>query len=106
MGLRSRRKGRRAEQEIALLARAAGLAAQRTWHTAQDADPLVRCSDVTIGGCRAQVRVRGDGFKAVYDALEGVEMAFLRADRQPWLAVLPAERLLALLANERSPSDP
>src|SRR5271167_4431685 len=99
MGLKSRRKGRRAEQEIVVLAHAAGLPAKRTWHTAQDADPLVRCCDVMICGLRAQVRVRTDGFKALYDALEGVEIAFLRADRQPWIAVLPAERLLALLAK-------
>ena len=40
-----------------------------------------------------------DGFKMLYDALEGVEMTFLRADRRPWLAVLPAECLLPLLAR-------
>ncbi len=39
-----------------------------------------------------------DGFRKLYDALEGVEMAFLRADRRLWLAVLPAEELLTLLA--------
>jgi len=101
MALKSNREGKRAERDIVGLARAAGLTAQRTWHTAQDADPQVRCCDVVIGGRRAQVRVRAHGFKALYDALEGVDIAFLRADRQPWLAVLPADRLLALLAHER-----
>src|SRR5271154_2765468 len=100
MGLKSRRKGRRAEQEIVVLAHAAGLPAKRTWHTAQDADPLVRCCDVMICGLRAQVRVRTDGFKAVYDAMDGVEIAFVRADRQPWLAVMSASRVFELLKCE------
>jgi hypothetical protein len=105
MGARSRRKGADGEREIVGLARAAGLPVKRTWHTAQDADPVTRCCDVMICGRRAQVRVRSDGFKALYDALEGVEIAFLRSDRQPWLAVLPAERMFGLLAHELSSSD-
>jgi len=94
VGAHSRRKGKRCEREIVALARAAGLPATRTWQTAQDADSAVRCCDVEIRGYRAQVRIRGNGFKAVYEALEAVEVAFLR------------ERLLALLANERGLSDP
>jgi Holliday junction resolvase len=106
MGMKSRRKGRRAEQEIVRLARQNGLDATRTWHTAQAANPHVRRCDVTIAGRTAQVRVRGNGYKAVYDALEEVEIAFLRADGRPWLAVLPAERLLALLAQVRDGKGP
>jgi hypothetical protein len=105
MGARSRAKGKRGEREIVALARGAGLPAKRTWHTAQDADPLVRCCDVMICGHRAQVRVRGNGFKPVYDALEGVEIAFLRADRQAWLAVMPATRVFALLKSEKGSRD-
>lgn len=76
-------KDKRGEREIVTLARSAGLPATRTWHTAQDADPLIRCRDVVICGHSAQVRVRANGFKPVYDALEGVEIAFLRGDREP-----------------------
>lgn len=106
MGARSRRKGTDGEREIVGLAHTAGLPAERTWHTAQDPDPVTRCCDVTIRGLRAQVRVRASGYQAVYDALEGVEIAFLKADRLPWLAVLPAERLLALLAHDRNGEGP
>jgi hypothetical protein len=105
MALKSNSKGKRGEREVVALARGVGLVANRTWHTAQDADPLIRRCDVMIGGHRVQVRLRADGFRPVYDALEGVEIAFLRADRQPWLAVLPAERLLALLVHERDQGD-
>ncbi len=80
------------------LARRFGLQAERTWQTAQATDGALRCCDVVIAGRPAQVKVDADGFKGLYDALEGVEMAFLRRDHRPWLAVLPADRLLALLA--------
>jgi len=99
MGLKSRRKGKRGEREIVVLARTHGLQAERTWHTAQASDPTVRRCDVRVAGRPAQVKVAANGFKSLYDALEDVEMAFLRADRCPWLAVLPAESLMALLAR-------
>jgi hypothetical protein len=103
VGLKSRRKGKRGEREIVALARAAGLTARRTWHTAQSVDAKARQCDVLIAGRTAQVKLAADGFRTVYEALDAVEMAFLRADRRPWLAVLPAETLLALLARvERS----
>jgi len=94
---RSRAKGRRGEQEVVRLARAAGLPAERTWHTAQSPDARERACDVLIAGHPAQVKIAADGFRALYAALEGVELAFVRADRQPWLVVLPAEKLLRLL---------
>jgi hypothetical protein len=102
MGMRSRRKGRRAEQEVVSLARNHGLVAQRTWHTAQAADAMLRCCDVTIEGRTSQVKVAATGFKTLYDALAGVEMALLRTDRHPWLAVVPAEELFRLLASLRA----
>ena len=104
MGAHSKRKGKRAEREVVALARSAGLASTRTWHTAQASDPTERRCDVSIAGLPAQVKVAADGFRALYAALEGVEMAFLRADRRPWLAVLPAELLFVLL--ERGDSLP
>ena len=99
MGAHSKRKGKLAELEVVRLARSAGLAATRTWHTAQASDPTERRCDVSIASLPAQVKVAANGFKALYAALEGVEMALLRADRRPWLAVLPAESLFALLGR-------
>ncbi len=104
-GLRSRVKGKRAEREIVALAREHGLDAERTWQTAQAADPAARACDVLIAAKRAQVRVARRGFERLYGALDGVAFAFLREDRRPWLAVLPAEELLALLrrSEEKAP---
>lgn len=97
MSVKSRSKGKRGEREVVRLARAAGLAAERTWHTAQSPDPRERCCDVRIAGHPAQVKVAADGFRALYEALDGVDMAFVRADRREWIAVLPAVALLRLL---------
>lgn len=100
MGLKSKRKGRLAEQEVVRLARAAGLPAERTWQTAQATDPTLRRCDVLVAGRKAQVKVAANGFKSLYEVLEGVEVAFLRADRSSWLVVLPAEEFLQLLAEQ------
>ena len=99
MGLKSQQKGKRGEREVVALARAAGLPAERTWATAQAVDSTLRRCDVLVAGRKAQVKVAADGFRKLYDALEGVEMAFLRADRSSWLVVLPAEEFLQLLAE-------
>lgn len=97
MGSHSRTKGARAERELVRLARAAGLSAERTWHLAQSADPHERRCDVCIAGRPAQVKVAADGFAGLYAALDGVETAFVRADRRPWLVCLRAEDYLRLL---------
>ena len=100
MGLKSKRKGRLAEQEVVRLARAVGLPAERTWQIAQATDSTLRRCDVLVAGRKAQVKVAADGFRKLYAVLEGVELAFLRADRSPWLILLPAEEYLRLLAEQ------
>ena len=99
MGLKSKRKGRLVEQEVVRLARQHGLPAERTWATAQAVDSTLRRCDVLVAGHKAQVKVAADGFRKLYEVLEGVELAFLRADRRLWLVVLPAEDYLRLLAE-------
>ncbi|HJY84355.1 MAG TPA: hypothetical protein VKK81_25145 [Candidatus Binatia bacterium] len=66
---------------------------------AQSPNPGDRCCDVLIAGRPAQVKVTADGYKTLYDALDGVELAFLRRDRQPWLVVLRADDYLKLLRD-------
>ncbi len=72
-------------------ARAPGREARRTWECAQSADAVTRCCDVIVAGRAAQVKVQGDAFATIYDALDGVELAFLRADRREGLCVVRAE---------------
>ena len=100
MGLKSKRKGRRGEQEIVLLARAAGLGAVRTWETAQSLNEVERKCDVLVDGKAAQVKLLASGLQPVYKALEGVCLAFVRQDRHEWLAILPAREFFKLLAPQ------
>ncbi len=100
MGLRSRRKGKRGERQIVNLARAHGLTAERTWTTSQSSDPTERRCDVTVAGTRCQVKVQADGFNTLYDALAGVQAAFLKADRREWLVTMRAVDYLELLRKQ------
>lgn len=99
MTTHSRRKGASGEREVVALARSHGLEASRTWETAQHADPAVRCCDVLVAGRPCQVKRCARGHKALYDALAGVEVLFLRDDGREWLAVLPAVALLDLIRD-------
>ncbi len=54
VGLLSRQKEKRSERDIVSLAQEHGLTAERTWHTAQAADPAERASDVLIAGRRSK----------------------------------------------------
>ncbi len=96
----SRDKGARGEREVVALALAAGLPAQRSWATAQSPDAATRACDVLVGALRCQVKLRKAGFGVLYGALANVDAAFVRADGKRWLAVLPAETLLAMLREE------
>ena len=97
---RSMDKGKRGEREIVILARAHGLSAERTWETAQSSDPTERQCDVRIAGRLAQVKLQGDGWRTLYAAMEGAELAFLRADRREWLCLVRAEDYFDLLNRQ------
>ncbi len=82
------------------LAKKHGLEAERTWSNAQSSDETERRCDVLVDGRPAQVKVAANGFKTLYEALDGVEMAFLRSDRREWVAIIPANRFLKLLGEK------
>jgi Holliday junction resolvase len=100
MAAKSRSKGKRGEREIVTLAHRCGLQAERTWASAQSSDPLARKGDVTVAGMRCQVKLAANGWRTLYEAMEGVKLFFLRADRERWLVLMDAEELLELLAAE------
>jgi len=56
--------------------------------------------DVTGLGLSWQVKVRGDGFKTLYQWLKGHDALGLRADRKPWLVVMPVETLWKMLDKD------
>jgi len=52
--------------------------------------------DVVGLGLRWEVKRRADGFRSLYDWLEGKDALAVRADRKPWLVVMPLETLLEI----------
>jgi hypothetical protein len=46
---------------------------------------------------RVECKARAEGWRTLYAYLEGANVLALRADRRPWLAVLPLDRLAAPL---------
>jgi Holliday junction resolvase len=89
-GRRSRDKGNRAERAIVKLLQAHGFASERV--------PLSGAvhgrfsGDVSVPVCgvdrRAEVKVRGNGFRQLYAWLEGHDFLVVRADRAEPLIVL------------------
>ena len=47
----------------------------------------------------AQVKSRAGGWRTLYGHLEDADLLALKADRRPWLVVLPLERFLELLGR-------
>lgn len=91
-GRSPRRKGDRLERELVRLLGGARvpLSGAAGGEFAQDVEhPLLG---------KVQVKGRRNGFRTLYAALEGADALAVRADRKPWLIVLPAHRLIALLA--------
>lgn len=97
VGAMQRRKGANGEREIVKLAKSFGLRATRTWETAQAADPVARACDVRVGSRAFQVKRLAGGLGKLYGAVANVTGAFVRADGQTWLAVVPAELFLRML---------
>jgi hypothetical protein len=50
-------------------------------------------------GWRVQCKARADGWRTLYANLGDADALAVRAERRPWLVVLPLERFLTLLAG-------
>lgn len=97
MGTQQLRKGKRREREVARL-----LNGQRVPLSGSVGGQFG--GDVVLfNGWRAEVKSRRDGFRQIYSWLEGRDLLLLKADRRPWLVVLPLEHFKKLL--ERASAD-
>lgn len=94
MSAASVRKGARREHELARLLGGQRVPLSGAAGGAFSGDVL----HPTLG--RLEVKARKDGFTSLYRWLEGADWLALRADRKPWLVVLPLDRLLELLGRE------
>lgn len=97
----SRDKGQRNERLFVADAQAAGLDAERI--PLSGAMKGSYAGDVRVSGYLGEVKVRADGFKTIYDWLnhDGADFLALRADRKPWLVVVPFELFTKLVKGER-----
>jgi Holliday junction resolvase len=104
-GCASREKGNRTERAIVRLLQEHGFVAQRV--------PLSGAVRGRFGGDvsipllgtdrRAEVKCRGDGFRQLYDWLEGHDLLIVRADRREPLVVIPMKLAAEIaMAAERS----
>jgi hypothetical protein len=90
-GRRSRDKGARREREAARL-----LGGQRVPLSGSAGGQFA--GDVALpSGWKCEVKARAVGWALLYRWLQGADVLALKADRQPWLAVLPLEALRELL---------
>jgi hypothetical protein len=93
IGKRQRDKGARREREFAHL-----VGGERVPLSGAAGGSFA--GDVRLpNGWRVQVKARADGWRTLYAQLADVELLALKADHWDWLVVLPAERLLPLLAS-------
>lgn len=91
--MREWRKGADREREFAHL-----FGGERRPLSAAAGDNL--SGDVLALGLRWEVKACDDGFKQLHASLHGKDALAVRADRQPWLVVIPLDRLRRLLACE------
>ncbi len=83
-GRSPRRKGDSREREFA-----AAIGGQRVpLSGAQEGYP----GDVKALGLTWQVKARANGFRTLHAALDSADALALKADRLPWLVVLPLDR--------------
>ena len=103
MGKSQRDKGARSERDFVNRCKAAGFEAHRipmsgasrfAAITGRDADLVVRSQPWPI-----ELKVRGDGFKQIYNWLGDNHALGIKADNQQWLVVVPLERFLAAVST-------
>jgi len=99
-GRRSRNKGSSEERAVVNLHREMGLEAERTLEKGKRPDgsktwdvDIIQSGRVLHGECK----LRGNGFKQIYDWIEGVEFLTIRADRKERLYVVPEQIWIELL---------
>lgn len=99
MGKMQRNKGNRVEREIVNYLKDNGIPAKRV--------PLSGAAegfkgDIIIdGSLRAEVKARKDGFKQIYDWLEGNDYLFIKANRKPVLVVMEIDEFIKLIKEDK-----
>src|SRR5215469_6127009 len=104
-GARHRRKGDRSERALVKFLQAHGFAAERIPLSGAAGGSFIGDLSVPLLGLdrTVEVKVRGTGFRQLYDWLEARDLLIVRADRREPLAVLPLKLAAEIAAAaERS----
>ena len=96
--IKTRRKGARVELEALNVLKEAGVPAVRVPLSGHAGGQFG--GDIAIGDKRLEVKARNNGFKQLYQWLEGVDGLIVKGDREVPLAVIPLEDFAALLAEQ------
>lgn len=92
-GKAPKRKGDRLERELAKL-----MGGERTYWQPENTEEEKHGDLVNVPYLgRGEVKGRKDGFKEIYKWLTGNDFLAVKADRKPWLVVMPAQDLKQLI---------
>ena len=109
MGKASRDKGYRAENSIRKKLEANGLDCYRvplSGGAAIKNDLVIRKGEpLPVDQWELEVKCRANGFKQIYDWMEGADALVLKADRKPELVVLDLDDFCLLLRGQDGDSD-
>ena len=104
-GRASREKGNRTERAIVRLLQEHGFAAERVPLSGAARGRFHGDVSIPLLGAdrRVEVKCRGNGFRQLYDWLEGHDFLIVRADRRELLVVIPLKLATEIaMAAERS----
>ena len=99
MGKASRDKGARGERALVRYMQERGFAAERVPLSGAAGGKFRSDVEVAVLGAdwRIECKTRAQGFKSLYEWLDGSDALVVRADRQEPLVVLPLRRAVELL---------
>jgi len=95
VGKSQQRKGYRGEYQLKRLLQDAGIDCQRI--PLSGASAFTPSCDLLIGEDQAEVKIRGNGFKKLYDWLAGNQYLFVKADRRPYLVVMTLDSFIEMV---------
>lgn len=94
MGKSQRRKGYRGENQLVNYFKQYNLNAVRI---PLSGSTEFQKGDVIVEDFICEVKLRKDGFREIYKWLEGNDILFIKADRKPYLVVMPVDLLRDML---------
>lgn len=99
MSKASRDKGARLERAVVNLLKAHGIEARRTAPMQSSEGTDTGDVEAEIGGHKRRIecKARANGFRQIYDWLDGADILAVKADSRELLVVMPAATALELL---------